>query len=309
MEHTPTHFRSILFPVDFSRMCETTAPHVLGLARLTGAHVTLLHVLPWLSAWHGSSEVIHPAVFKHFDSQAFSEGQRLALERFQEKFFSNCRCSLCIKEGAVAETVAETAAEIGADLIMMPTRGLGPSRRFLIGSTTAKVLHDAPCAVWTSPHTHTLRPFTGINNLLCTIDRNEVLLDFLREAIRLARSFNARLSFVNATHGEPDCEQRMIRPLGDEYPMLRQHQDLQSILNCRVFVEGGPIGEVVHRILSEEPFDLMLINRGHLQQPFGKLRTHTYEIVLESTCPVLSLCMGAAAAPRETREQVALHSC
>ncbi|MBV8573213.1 MAG: hypothetical protein JO319_21535 [Acidobacteriaceae bacterium] len=101
----------------------------------------------------------------------------------------------------------------------------------------------------------------------------------------------------------------MIRPLGDEYPMLRQHQDLQSILNCRVFVEDGPIGQVVHRILSEQPFDLVVINRGHLQQPFGKLRTHTYEIVLESTCPVLSLCMGAAVAPHETREQLALHSC
>ena len=32
---------------------------------------------------------------------------------------------------------------------MMPTHGCGPLRRFLLGSVTAKVLHDVSTAVWT----------------------------------------------------------------------------------------------------------------------------------------------------------------
>jgi len=35
---------------------------------------------------------------------------------------------------------------------MMPTHGLGGFRRFLLGSVTAKVLHDADCPVWTGVH-------------------------------------------------------------------------------------------------------------------------------------------------------------
>jgi nucleotide-binding universal stress UspA family protein len=40
----------------------------------------------------------------------------------------------CVKLGGVAESIVEYAGEMKADLIMMPTRGLGPMRRFLIGS-------------------------------------------------------------------------------------------------------------------------------------------------------------------------------
>ena len=38
------------------------------------------------------------------------------------------------------------------DLIMMPTHGYGRFRALLLGSVTAKVLHDADCPVWTAVH-------------------------------------------------------------------------------------------------------------------------------------------------------------
>ena len=52
-----TGFHSILFPVDFSEMSAATAPHVRGFAELTGATVTLLHIVPWLSSWYGTTEL------------------------------------------------------------------------------------------------------------------------------------------------------------------------------------------------------------------------------------------------------------
>src|SRR6266853_3911956 len=44
------------------------------------------------------------------------------------------------------------AHEQGVNLIMMPTHGYGPFRSLLLGSVTAKVLHDAECPVWTGVH-------------------------------------------------------------------------------------------------------------------------------------------------------------
>ena len=287
-------FQSILFPVDFSKMSATTVPHVRGLAQLTGATVTLLHVVPWLSGWYGATEV-RPPVTGDEVLRELQKRQTLALEAFQEKYFSDLRCLRYVKEGAVAETITDTAQEIAADLIMMPTRGLGPSRRFLIGSTTAKVLHDAPCAVWTSPHLHELRPFAGFHHLLCTINRNEVLPKFLKEIARVASSFGCKVSFVTAlpstTGGLP--EKRTIRTLVEEYPEAELHDELGHALECSVFLEPGPIGEAVQRLVDEQKIDLVVTNRGHLTHPFGKLRTHVYEIVLESPCPVLSVCVSA----------------
>jgi hypothetical protein len=46
----------------------------------------------------------------------------------------------------------EFAANHHVDLVMMPTHGVGTFRSFLVGSVTAKVLHDANCPVWTAAH-------------------------------------------------------------------------------------------------------------------------------------------------------------
>jgi nucleotide-binding universal stress UspA family protein len=299
-------FQSILFPVDFSKMSEATAPHVRGLAQFTGAKVTLLHVVPWLSAWYSATE-IHPAIPGDQGFRDLEAEQAARLEKFREGQFSDVFSRGLVKAGAVAESITDAAQELGADLIMMPTRGLGPTRRFLIGSTTAKVLHDAPCAVWTSPHLEGLRPFVGFHHLLCTIDRDNVSPEFLKEATRLASCFGSKLSFVTAIHSfaSGSGEERRIETLDKEYPHTGLHDELGRGLDCSVYIETGPLGQVVRRLVDEQNVDLLVTNRGHLQHPFGKLRTHAYEIVLASPCPVLSLCMTAKQAP-ETREHTAL---
>lgn len=266
-------FRSILFPIDFSHMSKTVASYVRGLAQATGANVTLLHV-----ADHGNQN-----------------HQMRALELFRQQHFADSDCFPLVKEGAVAETITETAEGIGADLIMMPTYGLGRHRRFLIGSTAAKVLHDAHCAVWTSPHLYVLRPFTGFQHVLCTIDRNEVPSDFLTEAVRIARRFGGQLSFVTAmpsTIGGAG-EERRVGSLAREYPQAGLHEDPTDPFRYEVYLETGPVGEVIRKLVEKESIDLVMTDRAHLRHPLGRLQTHIYEVVLASPCPVLSLCTAA----------------
>jgi nucleotide-binding universal stress UspA family protein len=284
-------FSSILFPVDFSEMSAAAAPHVRGLTELTGANVTLLHVVPWLSAWYGTSE-IRSAIVGDAELRSLEEQQRLALERFRKEHFGALQCHLCIKSGPVAETITDTAWDLNADLIMMPTRGLGHSRRFLIGTTTAKVLHDAGCAVWTTPHLSSLPPFRGYKHILCTVDRDDFPRGCLEEAVRLATCLKTELSFVTAIPSSTSGpgELRQIESLVREFPQA-QLQELAAPGHCTVLNETGQVGDVVRRVVERHGVDLVLTNRGHLRHPFGKLRTHSYEIVLESPCPVLSLCI------------------
>ncbi|MBV9225600.1 MAG: universal stress protein, partial [Acidobacteriaceae bacterium] len=214
-------------------------------------------------------------------------------------------CQRRLELGAVAETIVETAEKIGADLIIIPTRGLGRSRPFLIGSTTAKVLHDAFCEVWTSPHLHALPPFRPYRHILCTIDRDQIPSGFLEEAVRLATCWGSELSFITAQPSTTGgCgDERRIRDLSREFPQAHTKQ-LAFPKDCRVLTRTGPVGDVVRQTVESEGMDLVLAHRGHLPQQFGKFRTHTYEIVLESPCPVLSLCLPKSApAGHHAREQ------
>jgi nucleotide-binding universal stress UspA family protein len=301
-------FQSLLFPVDFSKMSEVMAPQVRGLAEYMGASVTLLHVIPWLAGWYGAPE-LRSSMLADERLRSLHNRQKLALEMFVKKHFSHLCCSRFIKEGPVAETIADTAQEIRADLIMMPTRGLGIARRFLIGSTTGKVLHDATCAIWTSPHLDELKPFAGFHHLLCTIDRNEVLPEFLKEAQRLASCFGSRLSFVTAVPSTVGGfgEERTIRALKEEFSQAGLDNEPDGGPAYTVYSETGSVGEVVHRLVAEQQVDLVITNRGHLQHPSSKLRTHAYDIVLESPCPVLSLSMTAKA-PTNTRQHAVLET-
>ena len=50
-------------------------------------------------------------------------------------------------EGEPADVVIEAAKEIGADLIVVGTRGLSTAKRLVLGSVSSKIVHDAPCDV------------------------------------------------------------------------------------------------------------------------------------------------------------------
>ncbi|MFL6414926.1 MAG: universal stress protein [Bryobacteraceae bacterium] len=285
-------FHSILFPVDFSDSSEATAPHVRYIAEQTGATVVLLHVIPWLSAWGDITE-LRPAIPGDSDLRGLEEQAEVALEGFRETFFSGIPSRREIQSGAVAETITDWAVSWGVDLIMMPTRGLGRSRPFLIGSTTAKVLYDAKCAVWTSPHLGSA-PSRPYKNILCTVDREDIPRGFLEQATRLAACFGSQLSFVTAVPSYVGGfgDEYHVRHLATEFPQSEVNQCAEPP-DCAIITETGPVGDVIRKVAQTHATDLVITNRGHLHQASGRFASHVYEIVLESPCPVLSLCIHA----------------
>jgi hypothetical protein len=56
------------------------------------------------------------------------------------------------------QKIIECAFDNHADLIMIPTRSIGNYRRLILGSTGAKILHDADCPGWTGVHLENALP-------------------------------------------------------------------------------------------------------------------------------------------------------
>lgn len=125
----------------------------------------------------------------------------------------------------------------------------------------------------------------------------------MSEATALSAFFGSKLTFVSATAAPSDFgEDPRILPIEQEYPQAGLDQ-LVTGNGWPVCVETGPVGSVVRHVAQMEKADLVIINRGHMQMPFGKLETHVFEILVESPCPVLTLCMQSTALSIETAEE------
>src|SRR5581483_8938570 len=101
-------------------------------------------------------------------------------------------------EGDPAMQIVGFAAREKVGLIVMPTHGYGPFRRFILGSNTAKVLHDAECPVWTGVHLEEA-PAAGIppRRILCAVDLGPQSSKALCWAAGLAASLGAKLTLLH----------------------------------------------------------------------------------------------------------------
>ena len=138
--------RNILVPVNFTAACQAAANFAHDLAGSLNAEICLLHVIEPAASATGLETA---AVF-----EASMRGLREHATRTLDAFLEQADASVqrCVLEGDPATEIVRFAHNERVDLILMPTHGYGVFRRLLLGSVTAKVLHDADCPVWTGLH-------------------------------------------------------------------------------------------------------------------------------------------------------------
>lgn len=281
-------FRNILFPVDFSDHCVAMRRDVEFVARGCGAKLTLLHALPPPRG----VELVSG------DMPATPEIRHEAEERLREfaaYMDSSLKLQTKIVDGDAAEKIVEFVHTNAIDLVMLPTRGFGVFRRFLIGSVTGKVLHDLRCPVWTSAHAehpHGRIP-PDIRAILCALDLTKSDEDLIRHAHELAVFFSARLHLFHAvsstplnTEGFGDMDFRHF-VLQSTRKAISQLQE-RAGTNYRVDIAEGNLIDTFTTAVKQYDADLVVIGRGHITEPLGQFRTSVQAIVRASPCPVLS---------------------
>ena len=136
----------ILLATDGSEDAALAARAAADLSKATGSELHVVHVLPRFPrhAYPG----ITPEVYSYVLDETYEEARRLLEEEAKRVESGGSRVTEShIKRGQFVDEILDLAEEIGAGLILMGSRGLGPVKRLLLGSIAEGVVHDAPCPV------------------------------------------------------------------------------------------------------------------------------------------------------------------
>jgi nucleotide-binding universal stress UspA family protein len=288
-----------LFPVDFSHQCSQFGAYVAAVAKRFQAEVTLLHVIDSTPlAYYGMDPAMSMAAAY---AEAMAERRMKEIHAFLRYEFVNLSVKRISEPGDAAAVITQYALANGIDLIMTPTHGYGPFRRFLLGSVTAKILHDAECAVWTAAHVEdAAQPLTpAFGAVVCAVDLSQDSVPLLRSAARAAAELGVSLRLVHAVPAFEAATQWSMRTLGNPdllYDSIRAEMEkLQKAAgtNAELRLEAGDVAKVVRNEALRQNAGLVVIGRGRMQETLGSLRTNTYAVVRESPCPVLSVYLSA----------------
>lgn len=146
--HTETYSR-IVVGVDFSSTSEQAMREAVEFARHDQAELDVIHAFapPWNRLHYRSAT---PEAAPEFRAQYRSmlEGRlRTLVDQFctgREKPRINCELIECVH---APDAILDHIKKVGADLVVVGTRGESRLRHMLFGTTAEKVVRSAPCSV------------------------------------------------------------------------------------------------------------------------------------------------------------------
>jgi len=281
--------KAIVFPVDFSDRSRGAAPYVLALEEKFPVPVKVVHVLPHPHYSAMSLEVSGPMLADVLEAQ--EAAAKRSLEEFQPAELKSMPVEKVLLTGDPAKEIVSYAAKIPGSLIVLPTHGYGPFRRFILGSVSAKVLHDAMSSVLTGVHLESAPVTARFGKVIAAVDLEGSTEKILRWAADIAKAFQSKLI---VTHVAPSVEGRsgeVFDPNWRTFFADRPKKAIEELLaqigaTAHTVILYGDPSKQVSELAQAENADLIVIGRSH---GAGRLRTHAYAIIRTSPCAVLSV--------------------
>jgi nucleotide-binding universal stress UspA family protein len=144
-----TRFETILVPVDFSDHSKEALDTAIQIAHQFGSTVHLLHCYHIQTAGISPYGIVLPEGY-------YADIRDAAAKRLSDwhELVSNegIQTESILSADSPSVAISLTAEEIGADLIVMGTRGLAGLKHAMLGSVAERVVRLAPCPVLTVKH-------------------------------------------------------------------------------------------------------------------------------------------------------------
>jgi nucleotide-binding universal stress UspA family protein len=289
------NIQKILVPVVLADTSRRVVHQAAWLARRFHAEIILLHVVTPLSYPAGVLESGHEITARDLHAQIVQRAQK-DLDQALVPELDGIAVTRVLLRGDPAHEIAMTARDRNADLIVMSTHGLGAFYRFLLGSVTAKVLHESHCPVWTGAHLEE-QPVGefSIRQVLCSVDLSPHSSRTASFAAQMAAALDARLTLVHITasvemfgpggsHVDPVWKERIVGFAAKEIAKLQRDVGTKA----EVIIDSGNVPELLNRAAQQTRADVLVI--GHIpgHSHLGD-NGSGYGIIRESHIPVLSV--------------------
>ncbi|MDH3214597.1 MAG: universal stress protein [Myxococcales bacterium] len=138
--------RKILVAVDFSAHSDHALQTAIDLAKTFGATLDVIHAFDLPIPLMTPYEVAVPDSYLNEARNAAAQKLAAAAARVAEAGVGG---TSHLREVPAAPAIADTAQELGADLIVMGTRGHTGLKHIVLGSVAERTLRIAPCSVLT----------------------------------------------------------------------------------------------------------------------------------------------------------------
>ena len=268
---TPS-IRRMLVPLDGSRLAEAVLPVALAIAAPCGATVTLIHVIE-----HNAPDTVHGE--PHLDDVEEAAGYLEAIaKRFEDSGVTIETHVHPNPEHDVAKSVAEHAAELDSDLIVLATHGSGGLRRLLFGRIAQQVLRQTTTPILLMRPTEAteaagfrcdvmLVPLDGTPDAEVALPMAGMLAERTGAALRLVRvvptvgtvsgeASPAATFSPTATAALLDIEQQAAR----DYLAEVRRRNLPAGLRVTLEVRRGDVATELAKSVAEEGSDLVVMS-------------------------------------------------
>jgi len=299
-------FRHILAAVDFSPASKRALAKALALTASTDARLSVVHVLQ--ADWRYEMLENPPEIdLERMD--AHGRLQKLIEELCPEPKIE----SILVKHGPIARAILSVAADAGADLIVVGTKGRGGFSKFALGSVAEELLRIAPCPVMTiGPKTAPTAPdkTPGFRSILFSTDFGSASIKATPLLVKLAGTYDAKVILVHmispmpATSAslsayapataaadelqewEAACTKRALQQLKECLPADPGTQrEPEYVVGTDFWPEGVLTAAAKFRV------DLIVMgaNRGSARVAAHIPWTAIHEVLANAACPVLTV--------------------
>jgi len=293
------NIKKILVPVAFTDESTGNSQHILyqaaWLARRFHAEIILLHVVTPLSYPAGLLESGHEITARDLHAHIVQRAQK-DLDQTVRPELDGIVVTRVLLRGDPAREVVNTARDQNVDLIVMSTHDYGAFYPLLLGSVTAKVLHETDCPVWTGAHVEEAPAGEfSIRRVLCSVELTGHSRHTVSLAAGMAAAVDATLTLVHITagvevwgpggsHVDPGWKEQIVGFAAEQIAKLQQDVGTKA----EVIIDSGRVPQLLNRAAERTKADVLVI--GHIPG-----RSHLgdngegYGIIRTSHIPVLSV--------------------
>lgn len=272
------NIRKILVPTDFSELSLDALDGAVFIAKKLKAEICLLHVFENSVLNSTFEKVLSLNRSKDATLREVADHQ---FENIKKRLKTDVGITCLTGTGRVHSVIADTAAEIDADIIVMSTHGVSGFDKFLLGSTSNRVISASECPVIT----FTANPTNpGLDKILLPLDLSRETREKVDAAIQLAKNFNAAIDVIGIVSDYSDEAKLKVQ--------LRQVEnyikEVDVVCHAEIIKSDDEIATIVD-YSTKNKIDLIMIMTNDESITDFFISSESQKIINNSPIPVCSI--------------------